>query len=205
MTVYNFNDYKKKYNKRHKKKYRRHKNENYLLDALLLLIFILAWSMNNKFIDNTIVIGVVSLFFTAILFIFIAKIIKKHKERMNYKNLSQEQIDILSGKDFEKYLRVHFENLGYKVKLTPDTNDYGADLLVTRGSERMVIQAKRYAGKVGNKAVQEVIGALHYYNCNKAMVVTNSFFTPNAKKMAEKCDVILWDRNTLKKLFKIRG
>ncbi len=50
---------------------------------------------------------------------------------------------------------------------------------------------------VGNSAVQQVIAAKAFYRCDEAMVVTNSFFTPSAKALAESADVKLVDRVNL--------
>mgnify|MGYP003685803023 CR=1 FL=1 len=52
----------------------------------------------------------------------------------------------------------------------------------------------------GNKAVQEVIAAKQYYNCHKAIVITNNTFTKSAKDLARKCRVELFDYEVLKKL-----
>lgn len=195
MKVTNFNNYKKRYKRRNNYK----KNNSYFTDAMGLGVFILLWGFYSKVIKTEYLVVIGMIIFSAVLFKAATYIIKQR----NYRHLSSEQIDILSGKNFEKYLRSNFQKQGYVVKLTPDTNDYGADLILYKNSEKIVVQAKRYKGKVGVHAIQEIIGAMHYYECNKAMVVTNSFFTPNAVNMANKCDVELWDRNTLKKQYKI--
>ncbi|WP_176521379.1 restriction endonuclease, partial [Priestia megaterium] len=64
-----------------------------------------------------------------------------------------------------------------------------------------VIQAKRYGSKnrVSISAVQEVYGAKAYYKANQAWVVTNSYFTKQAKELAAACDVTLVDRADLQK------
>lgn len=67
-------------------------------------------------------------------------------------------------------------------------------LLLKKDGIRTVVQAKRYKGKVGVKAIQEVIGAKGYYNCDRAMVITNSYFTRQAKELADKNGVELWNR-----------
>jgi len=108
-------------------------------------------------------------------------------------------IDKMDGKTFEKYLKVLFEKLGYKVERTKYIGDYGADLVATKNGVRMVIQAKRYKKKVGIKAVQEAVASKGYYNCDKAMVVTNSYFTNQAKTLASRNKVELWDRKLLVK------
>lgn len=105
-----------------------------------------------------------------------------------------EYIDSLDGFEFEDYLDGLFKSYGYTCEELPYTNDYGADLIISKGGDRIVIQAKNYSGNVGNKAVQEVISAKSYYKCEVAMVITNSQFTRNAIEMAKNTDVILIDR-----------
>ena len=115
-------------------------------------------------------------------------------------------IDRMDGKTFENYLKVFFEKLGYKVERTQYIGDYGADLVTTNNGVKMVIQAKRYKNKVGIKAVQEAVASKGYYNCDKAMVVTNSYFTNQAKTLASRNKVELWDRKILvKNLLKMKG
>ena len=49
----------------------------------------------------------------------------------------------------------------------------GADLIAERDGRKAIIQTKRYDGAVGNKAVQEVIGALTFYGGDEGWAVTN--------------------------------
>ncbi len=52
---------------------------------------------------------------------------------------------------------------------------------------------------MGIKAVQEVASARPYYKANKAMVITTSRYSRNAVKLAEACNIVLWDGELLKK------
>jgi len=114
-------------------------------------------------------------------------------------------IDKMDGKTFEKYLKVFFEKLGYKVERTKYIGDYGADLVASNNGVKTVIQAKRYKSKVGIKAVQEAVASKGYYNCEKAMVVTNSYFTNQARTLASRNKVELWDKKVLvRNLLKIK-
>ena len=110
----------------------------------------------------------------------------------------------MTGEEFENLLKAHFEDIGYKVELTPKSNDYGADLVLKDNREKIVVQAKRYKNKVGNKAVQEIVSAKPFYSADKAMVVTNSFYTKNATNLARANDVILWNRKDLQKKFNLK-
>lgn len=105
--------------------------------------------------------------------------------------------DDLSGEDFENYLKSLFENLNYRVELTPKSGDYGADLIITKDNIKTAVQAKRYSDLVGISAIQEVIGAISYYNAHSGIVVTNNYFTPNAIELARSADIELWDRDIL--------
>ena len=128
---------------------------------------------------------------------------KQHYRSFNNKrnyDLLNSGIDIadkMSGEEFEKFLLVHFQKLGYNGITTPQTNDYGADLVLTRDGEKIVVQAKRWNSYVGIEAVQQVIGAKSYYRANNCIVATNSYFTPNAINLAKSSSVKLWDRSKL--------
>ena len=105
-------------------------------------------------------------------------------------------IDKIDGTDFEKVIAYLFSKMHFKVKLTPVSGDYGADLIVAKWHIKIAIQCKLYYGhNVGNKAVNEVYGAKSYYGCDEAMVITNSYYTKNAKELATSVNVVLLDRD----------
>lgn len=80
---------------------------------------------------------------------------------------------------------------------TPASNDYGADLIVEYNGCRIAGQCKYYEKSVGVKAVQEVLGALAYYNCEAGAVFTNSTFTQQAISLASANRVLLIDGDML--------
>ncbi len=160
---------------------------------------------SGKFELLTILILVVALYlFLKLIVKPIIRRVKKAYHSKQYLNSPLAAIDQMSGEEFEKYLAAHFRKLGYKVKLTSKSNDFGADLILTKERQKIVVQAKRYQDKVGVKAVQEIIGAKGYYKADRMMVVSNNFYTSGAKKLAVANNVELWDRNTINKLFKIK-
>jgi len=108
--------------------------------------------------------------------------------------LTIDDIDIIDGYEFEKLLGKLFKKMGYEVENTKLSGDQGADLIVKKFNKKIAIQAKNYSDNVTNKAVQEVVAAKKHYNCDEAIVVTNSFFTNSAKKLAMSNNVKLWDR-----------
>ncbi|WP_019156961.1 restriction endonuclease [Robertmurraya massiliosenegalensis] len=106
-------------------------------------------------------------------------------------------IDTMDGFQFEHYLVELFKKYNYKAVRTPDSGDYGADLLLNKDGQKIVVQAKRYKKNVGIKAVQEVLGAKLFYKADEAWVVANSDYTKAATKLAGESDVRLIARNEL--------
>lgn len=131
---------------------------------------------------------------------------RRRKRERTYFESGMADVDKLTGEEFEYFLSYYFKNLGFQTRVTPDTNDYGADIVAEKDGEKIVVQAKRYKGRVGVAAVQEVFGSKSFYKADKAMVVTSGYFTPNAKNLAAECGVELWDRDKLKAVMeKIQG
>lgn len=104
--------------------------------------------------------------------------------------------DVSTGEEFEQYVMGLFRLVGLNVSDTPPTNDYGADLII-ESNYRYAVQCKFYSRAVGIKAIQEVIGALTYYNCDYGIVVTNDSFTQQACNLADSNNVLLVDGKKL--------
>jgi hypothetical protein len=81
---------------------------------------------------------------------------------------------------------------------TRATGNQGADLIAKRNGIKIAIQAKGYAGPVGNVAAQEIVGALRLYNAEEGWVVTNSTFTKSARSLAQANNARLIDGYDLK-------
>jgi HJR/Mrr/RecB family endonuclease len=110
----------------------------------------------------------------------------------------------LSGKHFELYLADLLRTAGVSdISTTPETGDQGGDLLFSCRGRRIVLQAKRYSGTVGNKAIQEAHAARAYYGCDRAWVVTNSRFSQSARTLAKELDVLLVDGDRLPRLAEV--
>lgn len=174
---------------------RRKSNSNpieiYLAVALGFLSF-----YRYKNLNNSITIFIIVLLFSLML----RFIINYYKKRTKYEKLISSGINIvdkMKGEEFEEFLLAHFNNLGYKGHTTARTKDYGADLILAKDNEKIVVQAKRWIKKVGIEAVQQIIGARAYYKASKCIVISNNYFTQNAVNLAQSSNVELWDRKKL--------
>lgn len=189
--------------------YRRKKTDIsfYLLIALLIFggVFLKNEHQNIFLKDSsdTLMMGLLLIIVLAILGT-IFKLLANSIRRNQYLRKTHSQMDRMDGEEFEQFLKAHFEKQGYSVKTTPKSNDYGADLICQKGGIKMAVQAKRYKGKVGIAAVQQILGGMNHYSCNVGMVATNSYFSSNAWVLAKKSNVTLWDRNKITEIFDIK-
>lgn len=174
---------------------KRTKKKNRFTRALfrLLLIFVgcIGWYFTRTWKGTLISLGI--FLFTA----FLIKLWWKTRGFFRLRKAGIKQIDEMTGEEFEEFLGMLFKKRGFKVTYTKTSGDYGADLILQDRENTIAVQAKRYSGSVGVKAVQEVIGALKMYDATEAWVITNSYFTKQAQKLAESNDVYLIDRDEL--------
>lgn len=113
------------------------------------------------------------------------------------------RIDELSGVEFEHCIAELVKRNGYSnVQTTKATGDFGIDIICSKNGIKHGIQCKRYAKKVGVKAVQEAIAGKQYYRLDSVIVATNTYFTPSAIEMARKGGVILWNRDYIIRMLK---
>jgi len=118
--------------------------------------------------------------------------------RSRFLRLGMADIDAMEGKEFEEACAELLRNLGYKkVTVTKTSGDQGVDILAVKGKIRYAVQCKRHDGSVGNAAIQEVAAGIPYYGCDQGIVITNSYFTESAIRLAMSNNIDLWDRDFL--------
>lgn len=134
----------------------------------------------------------------ALVFVWFLYLRQKHRLESTI-----DEIDRMTGKEFERFLARLFKKSGYRTThVGAGGRDFGADLIVEKNKIRIAVQAKNYdRARVGNDAVQQVVAGASFYDCEAALVVTNSMFTKAAKEQAagSNLPVTLWDRHVLKK------
>jgi restriction system protein len=107
-------------------------------------------------------------------------------------------VDYMDGLDFERYICRLMERQGYRnVHNVRGSGDFGVDILATRDGVRYAVQVKRYKGTVSRRAISDAVAGKYHFNCDAAMVVTNSYFTKGAKELAQSTNCTLVDRDQL--------
>ena len=120
----------------------------------------------------------------------------RHKARLT----GVDATDTMTGREFEKWLAVKFQKMGYQVHLLPGVKDQGTDLILkSKSGERICVQCKKSAKKnIGVAALGELVRGMRYYKTPKGIIVTNQYFTKELKEEASYYpDIELWDRKRL--------
>ncbi|RJR28927.1 restriction endonuclease [Candidatus Microgenomates bacterium] len=122
----------------------------------------------------------------------------ERKKALNARAMKLSNIDRMSGIEFENYVAGLLKFQGFKIWLTPASGDFGVDLIASKEGETYAVQVKRFkTKKVNRSAVSDAVAGIVHYKATKSMVVTNSYFTKDAKTMAKTTHTKLVDRDTL--------
>ncbi len=159
----------------------------------------------NKLVKTIRIVLLIVLFpvvFIYLCVMLVKNIKKKEKDKNKIHIYSISQLDSISGRDFELLLKDIFERLGYKCLLTKKSHDYGVDLVIEKGKNKAIVQAKCYSKTVGIKAIQEIVSAKNHYNVYDTIVATNNYFSKEATILATENNVMLIDRDVLLELIK---
>ena len=126
----------------------------------------------------------------------------KTKQQRKISKYTIDDIDLMTGTEFEEFIALLFKKMGYSSQVTKQSGDQGIDVIAIKNNTRIGIQAKCYSNAVGNAAIQEAVAGKNFYNCDKTVVVTNNYFTTAAIDLAQANNVILWNRDLLKEKIK---
>ena len=92
----------------------------------------------------------------------------------------------LSHFEFEEFIAKLFKKMGYNTEITRKTGYYGIDVIAKDKNDNIAVQAKQFkhGNNVSNVIVQQVLGAMWKVKANKAIIITTSDFTVQAKVQA---------------------
>jgi restriction system protein len=104
--------------------------------------------------------------------------------------LAASYFNEMTPDEFEKIIADKFQDKGFEIQLTPKSYDYGVDIIADNSRERIAIQVKMYETRVVNyKDIMYLFSGMHYYNCDKAVLVTQGILDSKAREVARKLQV----------------
>lgn len=127
-------------------------------------------------------------------------LISRIEEDIEKLNSDSEYSEDMDPFEYEHYCSSEFNKTGWEAKATQGSSDQGVDVMATKSGIVLVAQCKKFAKPVGNKAVQEVVAGMKYYEANKGVVIAPNGFTNSAEKLAEANNIKLIHHNEIKDL-----
>ena len=116
----------------------------------------------------------------------------------------EKDFDSMEGHEFEYYCADILKENGFSdVDVTQGSGDHGIDILAEKDGITYAIQCKCYSSNIGNAAVQQAHSGKSIYKRDIAVVLTNQYFTTQAKEEASELGVKLWDRDKLNEMIEI--
>lgn len=118
-----------------------------------------------------------------------------------------DNLQDLSGQDFEKLIEALLTRMGFQTEMTRTTGDGGIDIIAKLDKPIFgglyLFQCKRFASDslVGAPMVRDFCGAVTADCAVKGIFITTSDFTAQAREFAQKVGVELIDMAQLQKLF----
>lgn len=120
-----------------------------------------------------------------------------------------DDMDNLSGVEFENLCQVLISKMGFDVTPTKTTGDGGIDLIAYNEQPiiqgKYIIQCKRYSGSVGEPILRDLYGVVMSERANKGILITTGDFTSSAVHFAEGKTLELIDGKKLKALLNQYG
>lgn len=125
--------------------------------------------------------------------------IEEHRKHQMIKSIDDMQL--LSPTEFEKLVAKTYRDQGNRVEEVGSTGDHGIDLIVhTRKGETVLVQCKKYKGKVGEPVVRDFYGVLRASEADAGAIVTTGLITPQARLWAEGKPIFLYDGRAFLKI-----
>jgi HJR/Mrr/RecB family endonuclease len=118
-------------------------------------------------------------------------------ESLLRRDVVRDEINYMSGVEFERFMADVFRQKGYGVETTKASGDQGVDLLLDIEDKKIAVQLKRWTGPVGNAVVGATFAGIAHYEADEGWIITTSTFTRSARELARSTRVRLIDGKEL--------
>ena len=119
-------------------------------------------------------------------------------------NNQTNDINSLSGSEFEQLCCSLISKMGFEVELTQASRDGGIDIIARNNQPFVegvyIVQCKRYSGVVGEPIIRDLYGVVSSERANKGILITTGTFTKDAVNFAKGKQIELIDGTKLTSL-----
>jgi hypothetical protein len=96
-----------------------------------------------------------------------------------------EQLQKMTGSDFEGFITSLFRKDGYSVHQCGGSGDEGIDLVIETSAAKDVVQCKRWKSDVGSPVVREFYGSLMHAGARHGFIITTASYSQSARGFAQ--------------------
>ncbi|MEI6054148.1 MAG: restriction endonuclease [Candidatus Saccharibacteria bacterium] len=162
--------------------------------TIIILLSAVVWTHRLQFVS------IVCISLVLIGFIIILQLCPRFIKSRRF--VSLHAVDSMDGLEFEYYIAGLLRKNGYyNISLT-EKYDFGVDIIAEKDGVHWGIQVKRRSKIVKAEAVRQVVTGLRFYDCDRAMVITNSSYSTFARQLAISNNCVLINRVGLKRLMR---
>lgn len=94
---------------------------------------------------------------------------------------------------FERAIGTLYQRLGWATEVTRGSGDRGADVLLRRGQELVVVQCKHHGKPVGPGAARDLLGTAQFFGAGRSILVSPAGFTRGVHELARTMPLELVD------------
>jgi restriction system protein len=187
-----------------KRPYNKHRKDISLMLISASIPLLYHTGMPSDLIVELVMVGLLIAAMAYVFIYLLVGIFKDVRSSREFKKIaklkqSTDQIDTMSWQEFEIFVAKWLKHEGYDNVRITEYYDLGVDIIAKKDGITWGVQVKHYRNFVGINAVRQVVPALNLYKCEKAMVVTNSYFSRPAKELAASLNCVLVEREQLRK------
>lgn len=110
---------------------------------------------------------------------------------------SLEDLQSLTGSDFERLIASLFIRDGYEVSTWGSSGDEGIDMVLEMGGSKDVVQCKQWKGDIGPPVIREFYRSMTQAGARRGFVVATASFTHSAKEFVDEKPITLIDGHYL--------
>jgi len=109
----------------------------------------------------------------------------------------------MSPVEYEQFCAEALRRAGWSVRHVGGLGDQGVDVIAELRGIRAAVQCKRYSGRAGNDAVQQVVAGKRHYGAQIAVVVAPFGYTRAAEQLAHSNAALLMSHSDLASLERV--
>lgn len=163
--------------------------------------------------ETTDILFVISISIYSILWRFKTKTLKN---KTYFNNVTIDDIQNLTGREFEKFCNWTLQKNGYDTTLLQESNDYGRDIIIHKDDEDIYVECKRYTPNatrtenfmIGREICEKLAGAMISNGVTKGIIMTTGNVHRNATEYISRLkknsdlDIQIWDMYKIETLLK---